>query len=160
MDDDPIAPGNRKLMDYLFEKKEELPNEIYITLSKLIQQKEIHREDTNRYFKIKYSLTETIAIAYRSGDEDDDESINIAMKHRTSNHEAILRKLRSGERVDRSIFDDILDGYADGRMTDSWTGATFVKTEMLGPGKEQHLDPGKITRTMTIISCEEFDPLK
>ena len=59
-------------MNYLFEKKEEVPNEIYVTLSNMIQQKENNRdrEATNKYFKVKYSLTKAIVIAYRGCDED------------------------------------------------------------------------------------------
>ena len=163
---DPIDPGNRKLMDYLFEKKEEVPNEIYVTLSNMIQQKEKNREDTNKYYKIKYSLTEVIAIAYRGFDEEGDERLELAMKHKTRNHEAILRKLKSGERTHTCFFDDILDGYApmhiDTRGETYPTGATFAKTELLSPGHDGNYfyNPGKITRTMNIISCVEFDPLK
>ena len=165
---DPIDPKNRELMNYLFEKKEEVPNEIYVTLSNMIQQKENNRdrEATNKYFKVKYSLTEAIVIAYRGYDEDCDERLDIAMKHKTRNHEAILRKLKSGERVDRSIFDDILDGYAPMDITafrDTAgypVGATFVKTEWLLDNVSYTRDPGKITTTMTIFSFEEFDPLK
>ena len=42
------------------------------------------------------------------------------------------------------------------------TGATFAKTELLSPGHDGNYfyNPGKITRTMNIISCVEFDPLK
>ena len=160
---DPIDPGNRKLMDYLFEKKEEVPNEIYVTLSNMIQQKENNREDTNKYYKIKYSLTETIAIAFRGCDEDGDERLDIAMKHKTRNHEAILRKRKSGERTHTCIFDDILDGYGPMHIDETYpTGATFAKTELLSPGHDGNYfyNPGKITTTMNIISCVEFDPLK
>ena len=156
---DPIDPGNRKLMDYLSEKKEEVPNEIYLTLSNMIQQKENNREDTNKYYKIKYSLTEVIALAYRGFDEEGDERLELAMKHKTRNHEAILRKLKSDERTHTSFFDDILNGYAP--MNGAFpTGATFAKTELLSPGGNYSYNPGKITTTINIISCVEFDPLK
>ena len=78
---DPIDPKNRELMNYLFEKKEEVPNEIYVTLSNMIQQKENNRdrEATNKYFKVKYSLTEAIAVAHGGGDDEDMEITMIAM---------------------------------------------------------------------------------
>ena len=132
----------------------------------MIQQKEKNREDTNKYYKIKYSLTEVIAIAYSGCDEDGDEPLDIAMKYKTTSREGILRQLKSGERVDRSIFDDILDGYAPMDITafrDTAgypVGATFVKTEWLLDNVSYTRDPGKITTTMTIFSFEEFDPLQ
>ena len=90
------------------------------------------------------------------------------MKYKTKSREGILRQLKSGERVDRSIFDDILDGYAPMditafRDTAGGTypvGATFVKIEILQDNAGYIRDPGKITTTMTIYSWEEFDPLK
>ena len=36
---DPIEPKNRELMDYLFEKKEQVPNEIYVTLTNMVKKK-------------------------------------------------------------------------------------------------------------------------
>jgi hypothetical protein len=159
---DPIDTKNRELMDYLFEKKEEVPNEIYVTLTNIVKKKET---TSNKYFKVKYSLTEAIAVAHGGGD---DEDMEITMKYKTKSREGILRQLKSGERVDRSIFDDILDGYAPMditafRDTAGGTypvGATFVKTEFLQDNAGYIRDPGKIATTMTIFSFEEFDPLE
>ncbi|CAH0379339.1 unnamed protein product [Pelagomonas calceolata] len=127
---DPIDTKNRELMDYLFEKKEEVPNEIYVTLTNIVKKKQT---TSNKYFKVKYSLTEAIAVAHGGGD---DEDMEITMKYKTKSREGILRQLKSGERVDRSIFDDILDGYAPMDITafrdaTGVVGATFVKTEWL-----------------------------
>ena len=154
MDDDPIAPGNRKLMDYLFEKKEEVPNEIYITLSNMIQQKENNRETTNKFFKVEYSLTETIAIAHRG-----DGCIELSIKYMTSNYKRILCSIKEGERTHTSTIDDILHGFIESNSLLP-IGTTFVKTEFLQEGGVLNDIDGKISTTMTIFSFEELDLFK
>ena len=60
---DPISEDNREIMDYIFDKKEDISNEIYVHLSNLLKKREDKKSDTTKYFKIKYSLTEVISIA-------------------------------------------------------------------------------------------------
>ena len=53
---DTICADNREIMDYIFDKKEDISNEIYVHLSNLLKKREDKKSDTTKYFKIKYSL--------------------------------------------------------------------------------------------------------
>jgi len=168
---DTICADNREIMDYIFDKKEDISNEIYVHLSNLLKKREDKKSDTTKYFKIKYSLTEVTSIAQNfpveSGCDCEisstNKGLNLTTRYITDTRESILKGVTRPSY--RLHFDDILKGIVQlnhDEEDDTWSlglkaGLVLVNTRNLHGDYQE--DVSHVTSTMTILSIEDFNPI-
>tara|TARA_Y100000748_G_C15273108_1_gene401511 strand:+ start:37 stop:660 length:624 start_codon:yes stop_codon:yes gene_type:complete len=165
--------NNHEIMDYIFDKREQIPNDIFLTLSNLLKKNEENIKNPTKYFKLKYSLTEIISIAQNFPTEDcidlnsnelgpTDIGLNLTTRYRSDVRTIIVKGEK--ESTNRLHIDDILNGVVQlnyCEMNDTWEvglkiGAVLVVSRCL-TGQHQE-DVSHITSSMTVMNIEEFDP--
>jgi hypothetical protein len=155
---DPITPVNRKMMDYLFENKEVVPEQIYKTMTNMLMTKEDEdQKTTNKYFKIKYNLVTMFNSVISVSDENGNIVGPCLNQNRTTcNKEHILKGI---------LFEDIPDYYSQLDNINSGfieinNEGTLVFPYMSKPGSQLWGDNWKTdvevcNVLLTVISLEE-----
>jgi len=164
---DNIDAENRELMDYIFDKKKEIPDEIYVKLADLLKKKEQKKKiNKTKLFKMKYVLTEVITPILPVDPDDDGvlEHIQSLSFTNQETREVILRGQRKC--TGRSSFQDILHGdiqlCTHGNLGCGWQkGRTLTASDNFIKNYSWS-DASQCSRTcvLTILEFGEFDPTK
>ena len=157
---DNVDAENRELMDYIFDKKKEIPDEIYVKLADLLKKKEQKKKINKvKLFKIKYVLTQVISVASTDFEADQ----NLCHQHaHILIRESVLRGRR--ECTHHCFANDILNGDVQltgcGHPPPSFKpGFTCTATKELD-NDHSTLVAGNITSVITVLEFGEYDPTK
>lgn len=156
---DPITQVNRKMMDYLFENKEVVPEQIYKTMTNMLMTKEYEdKKITNKYFKIKYNLV-TMFNSVVSVSDDNGNMVGPCLNQNrtTCNKEHILKGILLEDIPQyNSQFDNINNGFIE--ITNE---GTLAFPYLSKPGSQLWGDHWKTdievcNVLLTVISLEEY----
>tara|TARA_Y100000741_G_scaffold196535_1_gene149410 strand:+ start:293 stop:814 length:522 start_codon:yes stop_codon:yes gene_type:complete len=157
---DNIDAENRELMDYIFDKKKEIPDEIYVKLADLIKKKEQKKKiNKKKEYQIKYTMTKTITVAEAEfNDNDDGLLVRLStLCQETKVFKTILRGINKS--THRKHFHDIMAGDVqlfNGAPSRSvyHEGNTLVDTEYVSENDETR---GTVTSVLTILEFKEYN---